>query len=97
MSLLYPSGQTPYLGRAELLSAPTGITWATLPPGSQVTEQQRIAEQLNILGRATARVDGTEPGPPRHHRHRADSRPDFRVTIQVGAGNGRVTPPAGRS
>lgn len=91
VSTLYPAGQTPYLTRAELLSAPTGISWGTLPAGSQVTEQQRIAEQINILGRATSRCDGYTN---QVLRATADveqiSGPDYRVTVQVGSGNGRV-------
>ena len=76
MSLLYPAGQAPYLTEPELTSAPTGIGWNQYPPAAQITEQQRIAERINILGRATARADGCgQPGPPRHHRHRADLRP----------------------
>ena len=56
VSLLYPAGQTPYLTEPELTSAPTGsagISWSCRR--QQVTEQQRIAERINILGRATSR------------------------------------------
>lgn len=88
---LYPAGQTPYCTLPELLTAPTGIQWSTVPPGQAVTAQQRQAEQLNILGRATARADG-------HCRQtlRATAAqeqlygPDYYVTVQNGSGLGRA-------
>lgn len=91
MSLLYPAGQTPYLTREELLAAPTGISWSTLPAGANVTDQQRIAEQLNVLGRATARVDGYCNQPLRATVDNEQvTGPNFRATVQVGTGNGRI-------
>ena len=94
MSLLYPAGQTPYLGRAELTSAPTGITWATLPPGSQVTEQQRIAERSTSSAARPRGLTGTVNQVLRATIDTEQiSGPDYRVTIQVGAGNGRVILP----
>jgi hypothetical protein len=91
MSLLYPAGQAPYLAEPELTSAPTGISWQTIPSGSQITQQQRIAERWNILGRATARADGVVNQILRATLNTEQvSGPDYRVTIQVGSGNGRV-------
>ena len=91
MSLLYPAGQTPYLTEPELTSAPTGISWSTIPSGSQVTEQQRIAERINILGRATGRADGYVNQVLRATvDYDQQSGPDYRVTVQVGSGNGRM-------
>lgn len=88
---LYPAGQTPYLGLKELLSAPSGISWKSIPPYAGATDADRQAEQLNILGRATARVDGICDQPLRATiDYEQISGPDFRVTRQVGSGNGRV-------
>ena len=91
MSPLYPAGQTPYLGLSEMLSAPTGIDWTTIPSGSQVTPQQRTAEQLNILGRATARVDRVCNQPLRATLDYENVYgPHFRATVETGNGNGRI-------
>lgn len=91
MSLLYPAGQAPYLAEPELTSAPTGIGWQSIPSGSQTTEQERIAERWNILGRATARCDGAVNQILRATINTEQvSGPDFRVTVQVGSNNGRV-------
>lgn len=49
---------SPYVTPQMLISAPTGISWNTIPPGSQVTPAQKMAEQANICGRATSEVDG---------------------------------------
>jgi hypothetical protein len=49
---------SPYVTPQMLISAPTGISWNTIPPGAQVTPAQRLAEQANICGRATAEADG---------------------------------------
>lgn len=49
---------SPYVSPQMLLSAPTGISWNTIPPGSGVTPAQKLAEQANICGRATAEADG---------------------------------------
>ena len=59
MSLLYPAGQTPYCTPNELVSAPTGISWSTIPPYKGTTPAQQTAEQVNILGRATAQATRT--------------------------------------
>jgi hypothetical protein len=49
---------SPYVTPQMLISAPTGISWNTIPPGSGVTPAMRIAEQANICGRATSEADG---------------------------------------
>lgn len=48
---------TPYVSPAILIQAPTGIGWNTIPSGSQVTSQQRTAEQYNICQRASSQAD----------------------------------------
>lgn len=49
---------SPYVTPQMLISAPTGISWNTIPPGSGVTPIQKLAEQANICGRATSEADG---------------------------------------
>ena len=91
MSLLYPAGQTPYCTPAELVSAPTGISWSTIPPYKSSTPAQTLAEQVNILGRATAQADGYVNQILRATLNTEQiSGPDFRVTVMTGVGNGRV-------
>lgn len=59
MTVPLPVGPlTPYLTPELLVTAPTGISWSTIPPGSQVTSAQRYAEQLNMCMRATSEIDG---------------------------------------
>ncbi len=58
MSTPLPTGPLSSYVTPELLTqAPTGIQWSTIPPGKDVSEGQRIAEQANICARATALVD----------------------------------------
>lgn len=47
---------TPYVTPAMLLSAPTGISWSTIP-SNQATAQEKLAEQTNICWRATYEAD----------------------------------------
>ena len=88
---LYPAGQTPYLGLRELITAPTGISWRSIPPYAGATDADRQAAQLDILSRATDRADGYTN---QVLRATADieqlSGPDYRVTIQNGTCNGRI-------
>lgn len=93
MSIMLPYGPvSPYVTPQMLISAPTGISWSTIPPGRDVTPAQKMAEVTNICGRATSEVDGylnmivrattdTElyhgPG-------------DYRVNIQQYTGNMRI-------
>lgn len=91
MTALYPAGQTPYCTLPELLSAPTGISWSTIPPGQSVTAPQRQAEQLNILGRATARADGCVRQTLRATVAEEQLYgPDYYLTVQNGSGLGRA-------
>ena len=91
MSLLYPAGQTPYCTPAELVSAPTGLSWSTIPPYKGTTPAQQLAEQVNILGRATAQCDTYVNQVLRATLDTEQiSGPDFRVTVMTGVGNGRV-------
>lgn len=82
---------TPYITPSLLTSAPTGISWSTIPPGKNVTAEQRYAEQLNICMRATGEADlycnqvlratmDTE----------LHQGPNFRITIQNSTGNARM-------
>ena len=57
MSLLYPAGQTPYCTVPELIAAPTGISWSTIPPYKGTTPAENDTEDGNILGRSTAQAD----------------------------------------
>lgn len=53
-----PTGPlSPYVTPEMLTSAPTGISWSTIPPGSGVTPAMRFAEQANLCARATAEAD----------------------------------------
>ena len=91
MSLLYPAGQTPYCTPPELVAAPTGISWSTIPPYKGTTPAQQTAEQINILGRATAQADEYVNQILRATLNTEQiSGPDYRVTVMTGVGNGRV-------
>lgn len=59
MSVMLPYGPvSPYVSPQMLISAPTGISWSSIPPGRDVTPAARLAEISNICGRATAEVEG---------------------------------------
>lgn len=91
MSSLYPAGQTPYCTDTELVAAPSGISWSSIPAGRDVTDEQRLAERVNILGRATARVDGYCNQPLRATSSIEQlTGPDFRVVVQNSTGNARI-------
>ena len=87
-----PTGPlSPYVTPDVLVSAPTGISWSTIPSGSGVTPAQRYAEQSNLCARATAQADSYCNQVLRATLDTEVFRgPDFRVTIQVGSRNGRV-------
>lgn len=80
----------PYVTPELLTSAPTGISWSTIPPGRSVTDAQRTAEVANICARATTQADGYCR---QVLRATLDTEiqlgPDFRITIQKDTGNGR--------
>lgn len=59
MTVMLPYGPvSPYVTPQMLITAPTGISWNTIPPGRDVTPAERQAELSNICGRATAQADG---------------------------------------
>ncbi len=92
MTVPLPVGPlSPYITPELLTTAATGISWSTIPPGSQITAAQRYAEQLNMCMRATSEVDAycnmvlraTIDQEPREG-------PDYWMTIQNGTGNARI-------
>jgi len=85
------AGLTPYVTPAILTQAPTGISWNTIPFGTQVTPQQRTAEQWNICVRATSIADGycnqiLRATPSVEYVQ----GPDYYTTIQQNTGNIRI-------
>lgn len=69
----------------------TGIDWLSLPPGSQVTQAQRQAEQINVAGRATSRADGFCRQVLRATAVQEQLYgPDYYLTVQNGSGLGRA-------
>jgi hypothetical protein len=91
MSIIPVGPLTPYITPDLLVSAPTGISWSTIPPGRAVTPPERTAEQYNIAQRATAIADGYCN---QILRATLDteylSGPDYYVTYQQGTGNMRL-------
>jgi hypothetical protein len=81
---------TPYVTPEILKSAPTGISWGTIPRRDSTNASNR-AEMLNMCQRATALVDQTCN---QVIRATVDTEqlqgPDFRITVQSG-GLARVT------
>jgi hypothetical protein len=82
---------TPYVTPAILQQAPTGVSWNSIPSGSQVTPQQRTAEQWNIAQRASSQADSYC-----NQVLRATSNteyiqgPDYYATVQQATQNMRV-------
>jgi hypothetical protein len=87
-----PAGPlSPYVTPSLLTSAPTGISWSTIPPGRDVTPAQRLAEQSNICQRATGMADSYCNQVLRATLDTEVFRgPDYRVTVLNGSGNGRI-------
>jgi len=87
-----PTGPlSPYVTPEVLVTAPTGISWSTIPPGSGVTPAMRYAEQSNLCARSTAQTDSYCNQVLRATLDTEVFRgPDFRVTIQNGSRNGRI-------
>jgi hypothetical protein len=74
-----------------LRSAPTGISWASIPAGREVTPADRLAEQANICNRASAWADEIAFQPLRATLDTEQfSGPDYRMTIQQATGNVRM-------
>lgn len=92
MPVTLPVGPlTPYVTPDILMNAPTGISWSTIPPGRNVTDEQRYAEALNICMRATGMADSYCNQPLRATLDTEyQSGPDFRITYQQNTGNTRV-------
>lgn len=82
---------SPYITPAMLQAAPTGISWNTIPSGSQVTPEARAAEIWNICQRATSTAEGYC-----NQILRASLNtefvlgPDYYATLQPATGNVRV-------
>jgi hypothetical protein len=82
---------TPYVTPELLVSAPTGISWSTIPPGKDVTPAQHYAEQLNICMRATAQADEYCNQPLRATTDVETLHgPNYRAVVQTGSGLGRL-------
>lgn len=82
---------TPYITPLLLTQAPTGISWNSIPSGSGVTPQQRLAAQADICAQATAQADELCFQPLRATLDTEQySGPDFRMTIQSQTGNVRM-------
>jgi hypothetical protein len=82
---------TPYVTPELLTTAPTGVSWSTIPPGRGVTPAQQLAEQANICARATAQADSYCNQTLRATLDtEIQQGPDYRMTLQAGTGNGRL-------
>ena len=91
MSTPLPVSPTPYITPELLTQAPTGISWSSIPPGRDVSEGQRIAEQANICARATGMVDDAAHQPL---RATTDSVVLYGPGVRVWAPQGWSTQPA---
>lgn len=82
---------TPYITPELLVQAPTGISWASIPPGAGVTNAQRIAAQSNLCQYATGQIDEIVNQPLRATINTEQySGPDYRMTVQQATGNTRM-------
>lgn len=82
---------SPYITPEYLTSAPTGIAWEMVPVPQATTEQQ-VAEQTNICWRTTGMIDAYCNQVIRATiDNEEQSGPDYRVTVQNGTGNTRMT------
>lgn len=88
MSVVGPG--TPYVTPEVLRSAPTGISWGTIPRRESTASAQR-AEMLNMCRRATSLVD-TTCGQVIRATINTEQQfgPDFRITVPTGSGNSRI-------
>jgi hypothetical protein len=91
-----PPGQTPYVTADQLLSGmwPTGISWASLPPGRTATDAQKWAAVSSVCAEGTAECDAEVNMPLRctltTETFHGPGDGDARVTVQNGSGLGRV-------
>lgn len=96
MTIPLPSGQTPYITSTMLLdgSWPTGVSFASIPPGRTVTDAQRAAAVNTVAAEGTAECDAFCNLPLRctltTETFHGPGDGDVRVTVQNGSGLGRV-------
>lgn len=91
-----PAGQTPYVTADQLLNGqwPTGVSFASIPPGRTVTDAQKYAATSSITAEATAECDAYCNMPLRctltTETFHGPGDGANRVTVQSGSGLGRV-------
>ena len=94
MSIPLPPGQTPYITASMLLdgSWPTGVSFASIPPGRTVTDAQRTAAVSSVAAEGTAECDAFCNMPLRCTLTTEIFRGpgDYRAEIQTGSGLCRV-------
>jgi hypothetical protein len=94
VSVPLPAGQTPYITGPMLQSGawPTGVSFLSLPPGRDVTDEQRLAAATNVAAEGTSEVDAFCNMPLRCTLTTETFRGpgDFRTEIQTGSGLCRV-------
>jgi hypothetical protein len=96
MPVPLPAGQTPYVTADQLLNGmwPTGISWASMPPGRTVTDEQRYAAVTSVCAEGTSECDGYCNLPLRctatNEIFHGPGDADARVTVQPGSRLGRI-------
>lgn len=91
-----PAGQTPYVTPDQLFNGqwPTGVSFASIPPGRTVTAAQKYAAVTSIAAEATAECDAYCNMPLRctltTETFHGPGDGAARVTVQSGSGMGRV-------
>jgi hypothetical protein len=96
VSIPLPAGQTPYVTADQLLNGswPTGVSFASLPPGRTVTDSQHYSAVSLIAAQATSQADAYCNQPLRctltNEFFHGPGDGDARVTVQAGSGLGRV-------
>jgi hypothetical protein len=96
MPVPLPAGQTPYVTADQLLNGmwPTGISWASLPPGRTITDEQKYAAVTSVCAEGTSECDGFCNLPLRctatNEIFHGPGDSDLRVTVQTGSGLGRI-------
>lgn len=96
MTIPLPPGQTPYITATMLLdgSWPTGVSFASIPPGRTVTDAQRLAAVNTVAAEGTSECDAYCNMPLRctltTEVFHGPGDGDVRVTVQNGSGLGRI-------
>jgi hypothetical protein len=94
MTIPLPAGQVPYVTADQLLNGtwPTGVSFASLPPGRTVTDAQRFAAVTALCAEATSEADSYCNQPLRCTltTELFHGPGDFRFEIQPGSGMGRI-------